>query len=140
MRVMIHNLKKGIGCGNKDTFDVPNVFMEPEHRYAVVEVFHNELYVAVKIISNENDLLICEYVDHYSEFDDEVMLKKFSVDWECIKYGFCKLILWAPEMAAEFGGSFDKTVKRFYFDWELYTTHYEEVHGSPCRKKNPDES
>ena len=139
MKIKINGLKKGVVYGNRDTLDVSSVSMDSEHKYAVAEVFRNELYIAVKIIAYENDILIWEYVDHYSDSDDCVMLMKYYVDWECIKYGFCKLILWAPEMAAKWNGSFEKTVKRFYFDWELYKRSYEEKHGVPCPKRNPIE-
>lgn len=52
---------------------------------------------------------------------------------ECYKdgHGFCKLRLWAPERVKEFSGHFDKTLKRFYFDRELYKASYEEINGVP---------
>ena len=68
------------------------------------------------------------------------MMMRFSVDWNCIKYGFCKLNLFAPELSDEFGGYLDGTVARFYFDWELYKKCYEELNGVPCNKKNPNEA
>lgn len=66
-----------------------------------------QLYIAVKIISYDNDIMVCDYVDHYSDYNDYVMLMKYSIDWKYIKYGFCKLIFWAPEMAVKWNGSFN---------------------------------
>ena len=82
--------------------------------------------------------MIGNYVNHYSYDNDIPMLMKFTVDWGCIRYGFCKLNLWAPELVNEFGGSADKTAARFYFDWELYKTCYEELNGVPCERKDPN--
>lgn len=94
--------------------------------------------MAVKVLSRDDGLLVGDYVNacHYSS--DEPMLQKISVDWSCIEYGFCTVNLWAPELVNEFGGSFDKTLKRFTFDWELYKECYEKRHGVPCRRKNPN--
>lgn len=80
MKIKINGLKKGVVYGNKDTLDVSGISMDSEHKFAVAEDFRNELYIAVKIISYENDILICEYVDHYSESDDYVMLMKYSIE------------------------------------------------------------
>lgn len=138
MKVKINNLKNKALHLNSDIIDATNVFLDPECQNAVFEVARNELFVAVRIISRDNELLVGEYVNHYVYSNDVPMLFKFTVDWECIKYGFCKLNLWAPELANEFGGCFDKTVKRFYFDWDRYKTCYEEINGIPCKKKNPN--
>ena len=98
MRVMIHNLKSNILSENNGIIEAYKVFIDPGHKYAVVEVYHDELFIAIKIVSDERDLLAGEYVDHVIESIDVPMLHKYQVSWETIEYGFCKLILWAPEM------------------------------------------
>ena len=137
MNVVINNLKKSLRL-SRDTFEVSNLSMDAEKRYAVAEIFKNELYIAFKIISIDDENVVGEYFDYYACMEDAVMLMSFSVDWNCINYGFCKLIMWAPEMENEFGGYFDHTAKRFYFDWELYKKCYEEINGVPCNRKNPN--
>ena len=136
MRVRIRNLKPGLIFSGVDTFENVTVSMDPERRYAVAEVYPVELFVAVKILSLEDGLLDGDYLDHYS-FSPEPMLMKFTADWGSMEYGFCKLRLWAPELANEFGGAFERTVRRFYFDWDRYTARYQEQCGVPCPKKYP---
>ena len=75
------------------------------------------------------DIPIVLHLDHGPDFE---------TCKSCIEYGFCTVNLWAPELVNEFGGSFDKTLKRFTFDWELYKECYEKRHGVPCRRKNPN--
>ena len=137
MRVIIKKARDGILPKNTDIFDAESVSFDLEKRYAVAELYKKELFIALKVISDKNDILTGEYADHYTSSDAEAMLTKYSVDWGNIKYGFCKLELWAPELANKFGGSFSKTVKRFYFDFELYKTKYEKINGVPCKKKRP---
>lgn len=137
VKVKINGLAKGIIWEHTDIFDVTNISMDPEHRYAVLEIYPKELFAAVKVISDEGDLLICQYVAHYASYNDDPVLMKYIVNWDCMKYGFCKLILWAPEMSQQLGGRSYRTVKRFYFDWELYKTDYEKRYGVPCLKKKP---
>ncbi|MCB6991983.1 hypothetical protein LI177_00475 [bacterium 210820-DFI.6.37] len=134
--VQIKNLKSEVipGTGTETVlFDV-EVFLEEQKRYAVIEVWKNELYVAANVINADGNKLIAEYVDDFKCWDDIPMLMSFSVDWSYIGYGFCKLIQWAPEKANEFGGSFSHTAKRFYYDAELYNKCYEEKNGVPSKK------
>ncbi len=138
MTVQINDLKKGVVPGGGDTFDAFRVSTDPERRYAVVELIPNALFVAVRITSIDDRRLVGNYVNHYSCDNDIPMLMKYTVDWSCIRYGFCKLNLWAPELVNEFGGSAGKTAARFYFDWELYKTCYEEINGVPCERKDPN--
>ena len=136
MKVRINNLKEGIVRGTSHTFEAFGVSMDPERRYAVAEIYHNELFVAMRTESDEDGVLTGDYVDHFSSRITVPMLESYSVNWDCIKYGFCKLVLRAPERAKEFGGSFSGTVKRFYFDRDLYREKYEEINGVPYRKKS----
>ena len=124
---------KGIPEHMNDCINVTSVSIDPEQRYAVVETSPG-VFVAVKISSLSENMLTGEYVDSCSYSVDLPMLNKIYVYWECIRFGFCKLVLWAPELANENGGSFYRTIKRFYFDWERYKTCYEEICGVPCKK------
>ncbi len=137
MKVVIYNIKEGITHENPRLFETNKVSVDPENRYAVVEV-QNGLFVAIKITSSKDGLLTGEYVDHYWAYDSDIpILQKYTVSWENITNGFCKLVLWAPEKVNKFGGSFEKTVKRFYFDWERYKHRYEELNGVQCPKNDP---
>ena len=137
--IKINGLKPWIVPGNRNVFENCTVYIDPSGKYAVAEVFRKELYIAIVIESAADDLLVGKYVDHYSSFNDTPMLMTFSVDWSCIGFGFCKLRLWAPELANEHGGFFEHTAARFYFDWELYKSSYERINGVPCTRKNPNE-
>lgn len=137
MNVVINNLKNPL-CGMKrNTFEVSDISMDSDKRYAVAEIFKNEVYVGLRIKSIDDDILVGEYVDQFQCWEDTILMQ-FFVDWSCIEYGFCKLNMWAPELANKHGGHFDHTAKRFYFDWELYKKRYEETNGVPCKKKNPN--
>lgn len=92
----------------------------PENEYAVIRIPEKGLFIAVKTAGETGEELRCVYVDHYVYFTDKPMLQKLWVDWTCAPYGFCKLILWAPELVSQFGGSFETTLHRFYLDRELY--------------------
>ena len=115
MKVRIINSKSSHIIEGK-TYEAVSVSMDPQKKYAVAEIFPNELFAAVYVSSVENDGLTGEYVDSWENLYDVPMLQKFSVDWAYIGQGFCKLRLWAPELVNEFGGSFEKTVKRFRFE------------------------
>ena len=134
MKVQIKNMKKGLRYNLSDIIEAYRVYTDPSSKYAVIEVYQNELFVAVIIEEDNQNILVGKYVDHYSRYNDVPMLLKFTVSWDCIKYGFCKLILWAPEE-----GYFDQTVARFYFDWQLYKESYEAINGVPCNKKDPQD-
>lgn len=136
MKVKINNLKEGIVRGDDDTFEAISFSKDPTGRYAVVNIRYKEIYFAIKIISEDDDMIIGEYVDHYETYSDDLMLMSYHVEWGCIDWGFAKLVLWAPEMADKWNGFFEHTVHRFYFDWELYKRSYGEKHGVPYPKKN----
>ncbi|MBQ3264231.1 MAG: hypothetical protein IJH07_00500 [Ruminococcus sp.] len=140
MKVQIINIPQNLHLipRQHEPFDAYGVSKDPDSRYAVIEASQNSLFIAVKVVSCDNDLLVGEYVDHYRFDNDIPMMMKYTVLWDCIRYGFCKLNLWAPEMADEFSGYFDQTVKRFYFDWELYKKCYEDINGVPCKKQDPN--
>lgn len=116
--VKMSNLNNEAFRKRTDAFDAVSVSTDPEGRYVVAEVAPRK-YVAIRITACSDECLGGEYVDHYVWDDDTPELKSFSIDWSCIQFGFCKLRLWAPERVKEFGGHFDITLKRFYFDREL---------------------
>ncbi len=136
MIITINNLPAGL-AGGRSTFEPVEFSVDPTGKYAVSELCKNELFVAVNILQRDGDDLLCEYVDSYVYQDGVPMLLKFSLQWDCIPYGFCKLILWAPEARENRGGCFTRTVKRFYFDRELYERRCEEIHGVPSPSQNP---
>lgn len=139
MIVKINNIKKYIISGISDTLEtnkIPKeqIFKDPKGKYAVVEIFKKEAYIGLKIISDENEMLVGEYVDHYYYDNYDCYLINYTIDWSYMKYGFCKLIRSMPEIPSEFY----RTVKRFYFDFELYKNNYEKENGVPCPKKDHD--
>ena len=138
MKITIRNMKKGLVSASACTFEPVSLSVDPSGRYAVAELYAGELFVAARILSRTENELVCDYVNYYSCFNDVPMLMKFTVNWDCLQWGFAKLERWAPELAAENDGFFDATVKRFYFDWELYKRCYQERHGVPCDREDPN--
>ena len=118
--------------GPTATFDAEekDVLYSPDHRFAVIKLHYGTLFLGIRVTDAGNDSLAGKYVDCCSCSSDEPMLTKLWVDWGCIGYGFCKLVLWAPEKANEFGGSFERTLHRFYFDRDLYERKKNELHGT----------
>ena len=139
VKAVINNLKAGI-LNHYDGFvEAVSYSMSPDKKYAVIEVYRDLLYIAVNVVSFEDGVLVGDYVNYtWTSAPDELMLYHFVIDWDFIRNGYCKLILFAPEMVNEFGGSFQKTIKRFYFDWELYKRCYEKRYGIPCTKQDPN--
>jgi len=137
VKVQIHHPRPGRGFRDGEILEAVRVSTDPEGRYAVAELHANELFAAFRITARGEELLAGDYVDSFAFDNDVPMLLKFSVSWDYIPYGFCKLILWAPEMANRFDGCFEKTVKRFYFDRALYEAKREELHGSPDSAEEP---
>ena len=140
MKIRIIN-PQAAGSAEEILFEADSVSADPGGRYAVAKAGYG-LYLAFRITSRSGDTVTGEYVNHFRyDLDDDIpMLRSITVDWNCIEYGFCKLDLFAPEMVNEFGGSFDKTICRFYFDWERYRTCYEKNNGVPCTKQDPNQS
>ena len=117
--------------GTNAAFDAEekDVLFSPDRRFAVIRLHYGALFLAIRVTDAGNDSLAGEYVDCCSYSSDEPVLTKLWVDWGCIGYGFCKLVLWATEMVNEFGGSFEQTLHRFYFDRNLYERKKNELHG-----------
>ncbi len=132
MKVRIENMKEGLLRG-KGPYEAYGVSLDPEGKYAVAELFRNELFVALTVTSRDEEMLTGEYAGHFSFDNDIPTLLCFSVDWTYIGYGFCKLVLWAPE---EIGGIHSGTVRRFWFDRALYRARYEELNGVPPKRKD----
>ena len=125
---------------NSISFPAVRVSTDPEQRYAVAEK-RGGLFVAFRLSSCDGESMTGEYLNHYRyDYSDIPMLQGITADWSCIEYGFCKLNLFAPEMVNEFGGSFDKTLCRFYFDWERYKICYEKINGVACTRQDPNQS
>lgn len=103
--------------------DVKNISYSPDEKYAIVEVYSRELFLAVDVLI-KTDNLVTARVRKELWYNIEPELVKFDIDWDCINYGFCKLTMWAMERN-EF-----KT-QRIYFDADLYKKMYEEKHGVP---------
>ena len=139
MRVSINNLPADLIRGEDGPFEAVSVSMAPDGRYAVVEAVREALFVAVNVISCEDGVLVGDFVNYcWTSAPDIPMMYSINTDWSYIGEGYCKLVLFAPEMVNEFGGRFDKTISRFYFDWELYKKCYEKRHGIPCDKPDPN--
>ena len=100
-------------------FTATGISYDPEKRYAVAD-YYKKMFIAFKVSKSDGDLLSGEYLDMYYADDSDVpMLESYSVDWSCIQYGFCKICHFAPELLNIIGG-FSHTVKRIYFDRDLY--------------------
>ena len=92
---------------------VPEIWYSPDGKYAVVELFRGEVYVAVRVQEVNETWLICAYVDRYEDWNVEVDFRGYSVEW-WLSCGFAKLHCFGME------SGFAGTVKRFYFDRQLY--------------------
>ena len=137
MRITIRNPEgllsryTGAAPGQTVSLEVPREDLElgPGGIYAVVTWRERELMIAIRVEEESPESLAGSFVDAYSIEFDEIMLYRFRLDWRWIIFGFCKVVLWAPEKVNEFGGVFEKTVHRFYFDRELYKRRVHERHG-----------
>ena len=126
MKIQIPDLPEGL-LHREAQYEALHVFTDPEERCAVAELAAGELFVALRILSREGEDLRGSYVDHYRYDDAELpALRKFTVLWDQMDFGFCKLDLWDPEGPVQRDGGFHRTVKRFYFDRELYEASREE--------------
>lgn len=137
MKIII-NRPDAVSGGSQSILEPISVSMDPERRYAVVETRPSD-FTALTVTSLDDELLIGDYVDHYSWSTDVPMLYSFIVSWDCIRFGFCKLILWAPELSNKNGGDFFQTARRFYFDRELYRASREALHGVPGEARSPED-
>ena len=92
-----------------------SISFSPDHKHAVIEVINNYLFVAVNIEQSNGESLDASYVDHYFNLSDELpMLQRMIISW-AHRSGHCRLILWCPEMANNYKGSFEHVVKCFHF-------------------------
>lgn len=63
---------KKIPLYDGDIVQPVKVFLEPENRFAVIEVFKG-LFVAVRIESLDQELLVGRYIDHIYDSMDDVL-------------------------------------------------------------------
>lgn len=95
---------------NRDGFiDVANLWVSPDGMFAIIERFREELFVSARIIEDSVDGYICDFVGEYSPYYRSIDARFYSVDWDYMKYGFCKLVRF--DMDSGFYG----TERRFYF-------------------------
>ena len=68
-----------------EALEVFNVWCSPDCKYAFIEVFKNELFLAGKIkAKNENEINAIEYISHYENKEYGSDFYCFSVQWnEC---------------------------------------------------------
>ena len=76
--------------GDIDTFEALSVSKDPKGRYAIFKIQYKGIYFAINIISENDDLLVGEYVGHYESYSDDLMLMSYHVEWGCIYLGFAK--------------------------------------------------
>lgn len=119
MKIKINGLKKGIVRGDVDTFEAISVSKDPEGRYAVVKIQEIEMYFALKNISEDNDLLVGKYVDHYELIPND-LTENYKVDWRGTGGGYCELIRFDPETDDDHRTDNSMIVKRLYVNIELY--------------------
>lgn len=109
--------------------EVSKLWISPDERYMIVEWYKSELYVFVSVDKVIDDTYVGNFIEVYEPHYMDIDLRVYSADWSCMKYGFCKLMLFEME------SGFDGCVKRFYFDKELYIRSYEEETGRKFKKK-----
>lgn len=96
---------------NRDGYiDIANMWISPDGMYAIIERFRAELFVSVRIIENSTDGYICDFIKEYFPYYRSIDARFYEVDWDCMKYGFCKLLRF--DMESGFFG----TERRFYFE------------------------
>ena len=125
-------------------FDVKEAWHSPDNKYVVVEIWKDELFVFGKLIEENDEMISLDYIDSFSGyFLEEIDYRRYWVEWDCMQYGFCKLV------CAEMESGRMHRAKRFYFDPELYKQKYEEenkvsykgnkkFHIGYLSKKNPE--
>lgn len=114
---------------NRSHFDVKQAWYSPDKKYAVLEIWTDELFVFGKLIDENEEIISLDYIDSFSGyFLDEVDFRTFWVEWGCMQYGFCKLV------CRELESGRMHRAKRFYFDPELYKQKYEEENKVPYKR------
>lgn len=108
------------------------IWFSPDKTKVVLEVFRNELYVAATVTNEMEECLFCKYVNHYEYWDFDCRVFT-GVNWDYLKYGFCKLNSWSMDTGEHF-------VKRFYFDRKLYLQKYKEENGVPKMRNGKEVS
>lgn len=102
------------------------VWISPDEHYVVAEVFTAEYFAAGEIIerdaSSDTMTIVCR--DCVSADTDEVDYHSYRVEWDCMCYGFCKIISRSLE-------SNHRRAFRIYFDPALYRQTYGERNGAP---------
>lgn len=142
MKVRIFNWDSS--CNeNRQYFDVREVWLSPDKKYAVIEIWKDELFVFGKMIEENEEIISLDYIDSFpGYFLEEIDYRNFWVEWDCMQYGFCKLV------CAEMESGRMHRAKRFYFDSDLYKQMYEKenkvtykgnkkFHIGYLSKKNP---
>lgn len=102
------------------------IWMSPDKKYAVAEVFAAESFVAglIEEVDEEKGIMTLICKDSFSTEMEEIDYNSYTVDWSCMQYGFCKLRSRSLE-------SYKSRVFRIYFNPELYIRKYEELNGVP---------
>ena len=124
MQIRLKNCKRG--------GDVPEgikairTWFSPDGRFVVAEIFYGEYFIAGEIIegSPEQELITVDCRDERDAAGDESDFRSYSVEWDSMPDGFCKLRSLAME-------SFKLKYYRLYLDPELYKRKYEEKNGTP---------
>ena len=120
MKVKVLNSK---AITSDEFVNIHDFWVSPDERYAIIEVYVDELFLVVEVILNSEDSMTVRTIRerwHMNEPD----IFRYKVDWSCMKYGFCKLDTRSME-------SDETKTERFYFDPDLYKRTYEEMHGVP---------
>lgn len=109
---------------NPDGVDSIKEWISPDEKYAIVEVFYPENFVAGKIekLDMEKGEMTLYRIDELCTDTDDVDLRFYSVDWSDMPNGFFKLRSRSVE-------SYKVKSYRFYFDPELYKQKYKELNG-----------
>lgn len=106
MRVQI------IGWNSPDNtsafIDVPNIWISPDAKYALIERYRSELFVFAKVLEISLEGLVCSILECYYPAYHTIDLRSYDVDWSFLPLGFCKLL------RTEFDSGFCGTDRRFY--------------------------
>lgn len=127
MKVIVRKQENGVFTQEKEFIGPVNVSLDQERKYAIVEVFDESMFIALKIDHRDNDNIIGDYVDCYRYSESDVSSAHFSVNWEYIQCGFCELVTTYIDCSGESGSVSINSIKHFFFDLVRFKNVYSKV-------------
>lgn len=117
MRVKVNNW----ACGpfKNDCIEYGRSWISPDKKFAILEVWKDELYLAVKVVvyrvdEDRENICICDFLEQYRPYYyDECSIRLYSADFSHMEDGYFKLVCEELEYYREKN-------RRFVFDREKY--------------------